>query len=411
MPPSALTVPPAQIAKVMQGCPVIKLADLGSSSLLSNPGRALKLVNSRGEFLACGVVDPENEAFHVFSWDPDEAPDDRLLIQRARAAFRLRERLGLIPPDRRLEAAFRLLNGEGDGLPGFLVEVLGPYAVQYVLAKGLREWGRRLIAAVVESARELGLQTPGGEPWPRGVLQKLRGKDSARPGKPVQWVEHGEEPPEKLLVKEGDFSFEVHPLAGLNVGLFGDMREHRARIGRFARGVKVLNTFAYTGTLSVAAAAAGSLEVTSVDLSSGVLKWAEENFRLAGLDPDRHRFEASDVLRFLRQAAMEGRQYGLVILDPPTYSAARAASWSLKNHLGELIESSLALLPPGGILWLSVNSHQMGGPELEAQLRESAAASRRGLALLEEGGPAPDFPTAITFPEGRHLKLRILRVW
>jgi 23S rRNA (cytosine1962-C5)-methyltransferase len=318
-------------------------------------------------------------------------------------------RLGLLPAGAPPDGAFRLVHGEGDGLSGFLIDAYGEFLIQYVLARGLREWGRRLAEAICRGAEARGLKTAAGQPWPRGVLQKVRDKGAAKPGKPVQSTVCGEEPPPKYQVHENGVPFEIHPLAGLNVGLFTDMREHRWRIGRFARGARVLNTFAYTGSLSVAAAMQGAAHVTSVDLSSGVLKWAEENFRLAGLDPARHRFEASDTLRFLEAAARAGERFDLVILDPPTFSAARAASWSMRQDLEALIASAVSLLPRGGILWFSGNSHQLSEQDIDLQIEHGARAAGRELALLETGGLPPDYPTPPALPKARYLKLRILR--
>lgn len=359
-------------------------------------------MGSRGEFLGRGIADPENGVVRILTHDPREALDRALLLRRVRAALELRGSLGLMDGC----SAYRLVNAEGDGLSGFVVDVYGPYLVSYVYSRGLKDWGRRLAEVIAEAMGE-------GEPdagKPRGILQKVRAKNSARPGKPDQAVVWGEAPPEKLTVREGGIPYEVHLLAGLNVGLFTDMREHRQRLGRFARGRTVLNTFAYTGTLSVAAALAGAREVTSVDLSSGVLKWARENFRLAGLDPGSHRFEASDVLRFLRAAADEGRRYQMVILDPPTFSAARASAWSLKKDYPELIAAALDLIPEGGILWVSANTRREGMEALEEKILQGACRARRGIRILEVAGLPPDHPTPISYPEARYLKLYILGI-
>ena len=160
---------------------------------------------------------------------------------------------------------------------------------------------------------------------------------------------------------------------------------------------------------SVAAVLGGAREVVSVDLSSGVLRWARENFRLAGLDPELHRFHTDDTMRYLRQAARAGEIFDLVILDPPTYSAARAAAWSMKKDLAEVIARALALLPPGGVLWLCCNSHQLTDAELELRLQEGVRAAGRTVTLLESGGLPPDYPTVITSREERYLRLRVLR--
>lgn len=321
-----------------------------------------------------------------------------------RAALALRTTLGLVDG----RSAFRLVNAEGDGLSGFVVDAYGPYQVLYVYSRGLKDWGRRLAEAIAGAIGER--QTAAGTPLLRGILLKVRAKDSARPGKPDQDVVWGEEPPEKWIAYEGEVPYEVHLLASLNVGLFTDMREHRQRLGRFTKGRTVLNTFAYTGTLSVAAARGGAREVTSVDLSSGVLKWARENFRLAGLDPDLHRFEVTDVLRFLKAAKADGKRYEMVILDPPTYSAARAAGWSMKKDYPVLIAAALALIPEGGVLWASANVRGAPAGFLEARIAEGAALARRAVRVLEVGGLPPDHPTPISYPEGRYLRLYILGV-
>jgi 23S rRNA (cytosine1962-C5)-methyltransferase len=208
------------------------------------------------------------------------------------------------------------------------------------------------------------------------------------------------------VVRERGVPFEVHPLGALNVGLFTDMREHRRHIGRFTSGRRVLNTFAYTGALSVAAALAGASEVTSVDLSTGVLAWAEENFRLSGLDPGepRFRFEASDVRRYLEKAVEAGRQYDTIIFDPPTVSAARASSWSMKRDYPDLIALGAKLLPPsGGLLWVSGNPRR--GPSVTEHLVLGLQRAGRRGAVLELGGLPPDYPTPPRWLESRYLEV------
>jgi 23S rRNA (cytosine1962-C5)-methyltransferase len=406
--PSALSLPPHLVHQVSAGRPFLRVDDLPSHELVRQAGRPLDLLDSRGELVGRGIADPENGVVRVVCHDGAANLDDGLLATRVRDAMSLRRRLGLLDRQSAVRGAFRLIHAEGDGLPGFTVEVYGDYAVQYVLARGLRDWGRRLAEALVRVAEELELRCEDGAPWPRGILQKVRDKNAARPGKPVQSVVYGEEPPEAFLVEEHGVPFEVHLLAGLNVGLFTDMREHRWRLQRFSRAARTLNLFAYTGSLSVAAALGGAARVTSVDLSSGVLKWAQANFRHAGLEPERHAFEVSDVRRFLERARRAAETYDLIVVDPPTYSAARVSAWSLKNDLGDLARAVLELLAPGGVLWLSANSRALSDAELDGALEAAARGAQRPLSLLERGGLPPDCPTALSFPEGNYLKLRIL---
>jgi 23S rRNA (cytosine1962-C5)-methyltransferase len=208
------------------------------------------------------------------------------------------------------------------------------------------------------------------------------------------------------VVQEAGVSYEVHLGSGLNVGLFTDMREHRLRLARFARERAVLNLFSYTGSLSVAAARAGARLVTSVDLSGGVQRWARENFRLSDLPVEPHRFETGEVTAFLKKAARDGERYDLIIADPPTYSAARASAWSMRKDYPELIGRAAALLPRGGLLWLSANRRDM--PPLPELALEALERAQRSASLLEQGGLPPDYPTLLAQPQDRYLQVCLI---
>jgi 23S rRNA (cytosine1962-C5)-methyltransferase len=221
----------------------------------------------------------------------------------------------------------------------------------------------------------------------------------------------GEEPPAKLIVRENGVPYEVHLRGGINVGLFSDMRDHRAGLARFVRDRRVLNTFAYTGALSLAAARAGAAAVTSVDLAGGPLAWARENFRLSGIDPEaaRFRWETSDVFRFLETERERRASYDVIILDPPTVSGARATSWAQKRDYPDLIAAACALLPEeGGHLWVSSNTHR--GPSVLKHVEAGLARAGRPAALLELGGLPPDFPTPVGWPAARYLEVCQLSV-
>jgi 23S rRNA (cytosine1962-C5)-methyltransferase len=237
------------------------------------------------------------------------------------------------------------------------------------------------------------------------VVLKLRARGAAARGRIEQEL-LGEAPPERLVVEERGVPFEVHLAAGLNVGLFTDMREHRQALARSAAGRTVLNAFSYTGTLSVAAARAGAT-VTSVDLSSGVQAWARDNFRLSGLDPERHRFEAADAMAYLLQARRVGRRFDLVLLDPPSFSAARGAPFAIERDYPELIARSCSLLAEGGLLWLASNTRAI---DLAAIARHGLRRSSREAELLETGGLPPDHPTLPSQPEDRYLQVLVFRL-
>ena len=264
--------------------PQLALSDLESVRDLE-PGRPVRLLDGRGKTLATGAADPENELVRLWSHGEEaRAPDAVFLKQRLTAAFDARRTLGLADG----KSAYRLFNAEGDGLSGLTADVYGPFAVITALSRGLLGYGRLLAQCALELLPSAGLPL-------RGAVLKTRLKGSGNAPERAKDDIVGEPPPEKLIVHESAVPYEVHLRGGINVGLFTDMREHRAGLARFVRGKRVLNTFAYTGALSVAAVRAGAAAVTSVDLAAGPLAWARANFALSG--PRRRRAPLGSVGR------------------------------------------------------------------------------------------------------------------
>ncbi len=377
--------------------PQLSLTDVQSRDL--EPGRPLRLLDAKGNLLATGAADPENEVIRVWSHgDAARAPDAAFMRERLRAALSLRQTLGLADG----ESAYRLLNGEGDGLSGLTADVYGPFVVVNALSRGLLGHARLLAQGALEVLPAEGLPL-------RGAVLKTRLKGSGNTPEKAKDDAVGEAPPEKLIVRERGVPFEVHLRGGINVGLFTDMREHRAGLARFVRGKRVLNTFAYTGALSVAAVRAGAALVTSVDLAAGPLAWARANFALSGLDAGAHRWEVSDVFRFLEAERERRTTHDFVILDPPTVSGARASMWAQKRDYPDLIAAACAVLPEeGGHLWISSNTHS--GPTVLKHVSAGLALARRDAQVLELGGLPPDYPTPVNWPAARYLEVCQVRI-
>src|SRR5215470_11522509 len=363
-------------------------------------GEHVRLVDDRGDELGLAIADPDNARLRVMATPADGFPaiDGALLGWRVERALAWRKALGLPGPDH----AYRIVHGAGDGLPGFACDVLGATAVVYIYGAGLRALGRQLAEAITGFARL------------RGAVVKLRARGGADS---VEQDIVGAAPDEQLVVTEHGVPFEVHPLAGLNHGLFTDMREHRRGLARFVAGARVLNLFSYTGALSVTCARAGAAAVTSVDTSAGVQAWAAGNFARSGLvDPRRWRFETGDAVRFLARAARDKERYDAVLIDPPTFSTARGAPWTLDRDYPDLIAKAAAVIPPSGLLWLAANTHRLGhglGHEpgsLARLAHKGLRAAGRSAAIVEQGGLPPEYPTLAAQPHDRYLQVCVLRL-
>ncbi|MFL5307568.1 MAG: class I SAM-dependent rRNA methyltransferase [Polyangia bacterium] len=398
MPLLGVTLTPAGEQRLGARPPQLLLSDLLSARELE-PGRPVRLIDARATTHATGVADPENEVVRIWSHGEDSrAPDAAFVRGKLRAALALRRTLGLADG----ESAYRLVNGEGDGLSGLAADVYGPFAVVTALSRGLLGHARLLAQCALELLPEEGLPL-------RGAVLKTRLKGSGNTPERAKDDVVGETPPDKLIVRETGVPHEVHLRGGINVGLFTDMREHRAGLARFVRGKRVLNTFAYTGALSVAAARAGATAITSVDLAAGPLAWARANFALSGLDAGAHRWEVSDVFRFLDAERQRGTTHDVIILDPPTVSGVRASLWAQKRDYPDLIAAACAVLPEeGGHLWISSNTHS--GPTVLKHVTAGLAAAKRDAQILELGGLPPDYPTPHNWPAARYLEVCQVRV-
>lgn len=356
------------------------------------PGEHVRVTDANGDELALAIADPDNAKLRVMATVADGFPkiDGALLGWRVERALRWRQQLGLVGSTH----AYRIVHGAGDGLPGFASDVLGPTAVVYAYGDGLKALGKQLAEAIVGFAKL------------DSAVVKLRARGGASE---VTQEIVGKPPADSIVVTEHGVPFEVHPLGGLNHGLFTDMREHRRGLGRFAAGKRVLNLFSYTGALSVTCARAGAASVTSVDTSAGVQAWARGNFARSGFGDDaRWQFETGDAVRFLARAAKEKERYELVIIDPPTFSTARGVPWTLDRDYPKLIAQAAAVIPVGGVLWLAANTHELGS--LAKLALKGLREAGRAAAIVEQGGLPPEYPTLAAQPHDRYLQVCVLRL-
>lgn len=364
---------------------------LGAADPAVADGAPVRLQSRAGHVVGTAVLDRGAGCWRLLrrGVDGDGALDSAWTAGRLQTAWTHREAHGLTVPD----TSFRLVNGAGDGLPGILADVYGAWVVISALSEAMLDVARTM----AESApATLGL---------RGALVKRRVRGQAAGG-PAVVLAVGEPPPDRLVVGEGPWRFEVHLATGVNVGLFTDMRDERARLAALARGRRVLNLFAYTGTLSVAAAWGGAAQVTSVDRSDGVLAWARDHFALNALATP-HETVADDAGRFLVAAAARGDRFDLILCDPPSYSAARDAPFAVDRDYAALIAAACRVLAPDGLLWLASNTRGFG---LTGAAHAGVSAAGRRASVVAEGGLPADYPTELADIEARYLQAILLRV-
>ncbi len=354
-----------------------------------NTGDVVDVVERDGTFIARGLYDARSPlAVRVATLDPDELVDGAFV--RGHVAEALRARRGVI--DAREVTGFRWLNGEGDRLPGVVVDVYGPVAVVRLDGEAVRVWRDDVVAAVVEEGRGLGVAHVY-ERARRGHGEVLFG---APPPVSVEIIEHGAR-------------FAVDVVRGQKTGFFLDQRENRRLVRDCAAGLSVLNLFCYTGGFSVQAARGGAERVVSVDVAAEAVAAARDNFALNGLDPARHGFEAADCFDFLEGARARGERFGMVIVDPPSFAPSERSRDAALKAYRKLNALALSVVEDEGLfVSASCSSHVTQDAFLE-MLRDASTEVRRPLRVLEVRGQPGDHPTTPAFKEGRYLKCVLAR--
>ncbi len=355
----------------------------------AGPGDIVSLRTEDGAWLASALYCPgERILARVVSRDPGEACDAALFRKRAISAIELRARIAIDATQ------YRLINAEGDGLPGITADRYDDYLVVQLATPAAAPLVTPVVTAAMETERF------------RGVFLKMLPRDR-RSGSglpPGRWID-GVPGPGEMVTREGDIHFLVRPFSGLSTGVFLDQRDNRRTVGRLARGLRVLNTFAYTGGFSVACARAGAT-VDTLDISKPALEWARENFRLNDLDADPGTFIRADTFAHLER---HGGVYDLIILDPPTFSTSRTGVWDARRVV-DLHELAFAAVKPGGLVVTFTNTRKTTRSTFQDDVRGGARRAGRAirvLALLEAG---MDFPWDLGTPETRHLKGLVVRV-
>ncbi len=269
--------------------------------------------------------------------------------------------------------ALRLVDGAADGLPDIVLE---SFAGRWLLSTA----GADLPAQLAAWLRK----RPECVYWKR--------LDSRQQSAPVHFSGPAAEP--AFLIRENSLFFEISFESGYSQGIFLDQRDNRSELRRLVGpGSTVLNTFAYTGAFSVAAAAGGAT-TTTLDLSQPYLDWAKRNFRHNGLDPAQHHFCRGDTFQWLARFAKSGRRFDLVVLDPPTFSHDGSGRvFRVERDFGSLVSLALGVLAPGGRLLCCSNCHTLG-----------AAAFRRQISLAAPRHLLRPKPMPRDFPGSSHLK-------
>lgn len=361
-------------------------------------GDLVGVYSSEGEYLACGHYQVGSIAVRILSFDADaQAPDFfEKMIARARE---LRRSAGLDGNPQ--TTCYRLVHGEGDNLPGLIIDWYDGVCVMQAHSAGMFRAKKQICEA---------LKTVYG-PQLKAVYDKSSGTAPFKAGldlvdgylwKADDFTE------EDLTVLENGHRFYVNYSEGQKTGFFLDQRENRRAVGALASGRNVLNLFCYTGGFSIYALAGGAEHVDSVDSSRKAMDLVDRNVALNGFDPARHSSYCTDAIDFLKEVP-EGK-YDLMIVDPPAFAKHRGALQNALRAYRRLNAAAIARVAPGGFIFTFSCSQVVDKEAFALAVFSAAAETGRSVRILDRLNQPADHAVNIYHPEGEYLKGLLLYV-
>lgn len=357
-------------------------------------GDLVAVATSDGHIVGLGHFQIGSIAVRMLSFEADEVIGESFYARRLAEALAVRKALGL--PNASTDA-FRLVHGEGDFLPGLVVDVYGPTAVVQAHSPGMH-FARNIIAKCLVELPDAGI---------RNVYYK---SETTLPYKAQLDARNdyliGEYSGDTAL--ENGLRFRVDWLRGQKTGFFVDQRDNRSLLLHYSKGRSVLNMFCYTGGFSVYALSGGAREVVSVDSSAKAISLTDANVELNFPGDKRHRSEATDAFKYLD--AMESGAHDLIILDPPAFAKHRSALHNALQGYRRLNARAFEKIAPGGILFTFSCSQAVNREQFRLAVFSAAAQSRRKVRILHQLTQPADHPVNIYHPEGEYLKGLVLYV-
>ena len=351
------------------------------------PGQLVEVADRTGAALAVGYADPASPIrVRVLSLDPAADLGPAWTAERAGRAAALRR----ADPHLAGTDALRLIHGEGDRMPGLVIDLYGATAVALTDGAGAAAFWTGRIPAVIDAARAAGFAID------RVWLKGRRGGGRALVG---------DEPPARVTVHEDGLRFEVDVRLGQKTGLFLDQRENRRYLAALAGGRRVLNLFGYTGGFSLHADRGGAAHVVTVDQARPAVEAAARNIAASGLPAARHELACADAFAWLEAAAAAGRRFEVVVCDPPSFAPRADAIAAARSAYRRLNALALAVVAPGGLLLTASCSSHITAADLREAVAAAAVDAGRSVLIRTARGAASDHPILPAFPEGDYLKL------
>lgn len=378
------------IKKYQSGFPLLIKEAIINVQDLKEEGKLINVTDESGEFLGRGYYGRQNKGYGWILTQKENEPIDEAFFYK-KISIALNRRSHYFQDDS--TTAFRIFNGEGDGIGGVTIDYYHGFYVVSWYSEGIYQF-KEMIIQSLQNLIEF-----------KGIYQKKRFDTGGKYIEEDDFVmgERGEFP---LIVKENGVNFAVYLNEGPMTGIFLDQRDVRRTIrDKYAKGKTVLNTFSYTGAFSVFAAVGGASKTTSVDLANRSLEKTKEQFELNEINPATQDIKVIDVFKYFNYAKKNKITFDMVILDPPSFARSKKHTFSVAKDYKDLVKDAIAITSTDGMIVASTNYAGFGMDKFKGFIQKAFEETGGKYSIIETFSLPEDFRIRKDFKEGNYLKV------
>ena len=386
--------------------PLIEKEIIENIDDLKEEGTTVNIMSPKNKFIAKGYYGRQNKGYGwVLTYDKNEQIDKNFFVKKIKNAIKKREDF-YAEAKKNITTAFRVLNGEGDGVGGLTIDYFSESSASTCAGYYMLTW----YSIGIYTFKEMIVEALKESIDCKGIYEKKRFDTKG------QYLEDnsdficGEEAPKPLIVRENNVNFAVYLDDGAMTGIFLDQKEVRKTIrDKYSKGKTVLNAFSYTGAFSVYAALGGALKTTSVDLAKRSLPKTSEQFCINDIDPKSQEIIVDDVFNYFKYAVKKQYKFDMVVLDPPSFARSKKMTFSVSKDYVKLLKEAISITNKNGIIVASTNSANFGMMKFRQFIEQAFREIGGKYDILETYSLSKDFTVCNEFKEGNYLKVVFIK--
>ena len=380
---------PGKEKRIYLGHPWVFLSDIERTDRDVKPGDVVSIHTKQGKFAARGVYNPASQIALRILTTKDEEVDKAFIVSRVERAIKYRRKFADLQ-------SCRLIHAEADGLPAIVVDSFGPVLSLQCVSLGMNQFQSVIVDSLVDILSPLGVYERNDVP-----IRRLEGMEQS------VGLLYGQVP-DQVEMSENGIRFLIDVKHGQKTGYFLDQKENRAAIAPFVKDAEVLDCFTHTGSFALHAAKYGAKSVIGVDISEQACQIASENMRIN--DFNNVNFKIANVFDYLSEESQEGKQFDVIILDPPAFAKSKSNIEAASKGYKEINLRAMKMIRNGGYLVTCSCSHHILATMFKDIILQASNDAGVSLMQVEFRSQGRDHPTLPAAPETHYLKCGIYRV-